>query len=223
MGTSERQLFRAQFAWLCRWLLSDVCGGGCFTVTVVSARTPPRPTPVERVSGDLADSTRQLVRDTALLLLLCSRSRRGTFVWVCPPWRLVVLLLLRLISSCSQRAVSVSGHHDARTPATPQPRSRPVSPSRLEHSSSSNASICARSCSWQPTAFETSASFVSPESHFLHHPSLDLQIQSDRVDHNVSTGSVQRTTGWEDEGADTLVVSGSFFTFIPRTWLSWRG
>ena len=40
----------------------------------VSARTPPRPTPVERVSGDLADSTRQLVRDTALLLLLCSRS-----------------------------------------------------------------------------------------------------------------------------------------------------
>ena len=27
MRTSERQLFRARFAWLCRWLRSDVCGG----------------------------------------------------------------------------------------------------------------------------------------------------------------------------------------------------
>ena len=36
----------------------------------VSARTPPRPTPVRRVSGDLADSTRQLVREAVLLLLL---------------------------------------------------------------------------------------------------------------------------------------------------------
>ena len=51
----------------------------------VSARTPPRPTPVRRVSGDLADSTRQLVRDTALLLLLF-RS------WICAPWRLVFSL-----------------------------------------------------------------------------------------------------------------------------------
>ena len=41
----------------------------------VSARTPPRPTPARKVSGDLADSTRQLARDAALLLLLlCSRS-----------------------------------------------------------------------------------------------------------------------------------------------------
>ena len=36
----------------------------------MSARTPPRPTPGRRVSVDLADSTRQLVRDAALLLLL---------------------------------------------------------------------------------------------------------------------------------------------------------
>ena len=36
----------------------------------VSARTPTRPTPVGRVSGDVADSTRQLARDAALLLLL---------------------------------------------------------------------------------------------------------------------------------------------------------
>ena len=35
MGTTERQLFRARFAWLCKWLLSDVYGGGCFTVKVV--------------------------------------------------------------------------------------------------------------------------------------------------------------------------------------------
>ena len=26
--TSKRQLFRARFAWLCNWLLSDVCDGG---------------------------------------------------------------------------------------------------------------------------------------------------------------------------------------------------
>ena len=38
-----------------------------FVLNSVSARTPP---PVEKVSGDLADSTRQLVRDAALLLLL---------------------------------------------------------------------------------------------------------------------------------------------------------
>ena len=65
-------------AWLCNWLLSDVCSGGRFTVTVVSARTLLDRLPVERVSGDLADSTLQLVRDTALLLflllLLCSQS-----------------------------------------------------------------------------------------------------------------------------------------------------
>ena len=35
MRTSERQLFRARFAWLCNWLPSDVCDGGHFTVTVV--------------------------------------------------------------------------------------------------------------------------------------------------------------------------------------------
>ena len=35
METSERQLLRARFAWLCKWLLSDVCGGGCFTVNLV--------------------------------------------------------------------------------------------------------------------------------------------------------------------------------------------
>ena len=79
MRTSERQLFRARFAWLCHWLLSDVCDGGHFTVTVVCLPAPLLDRlPVERVSGDLADSTRQLVRDTALLLflllLLCSRS-----------------------------------------------------------------------------------------------------------------------------------------------------
>ena len=76
MGTSKRQLFRARLAWLCKWLLSDVCGGDHFTVTVVCLPAPLLDRlPVERVSGDLADSTRQLVRDTALLLsLLCSRS-----------------------------------------------------------------------------------------------------------------------------------------------------
>ena len=41
----------------------------------VSARTPPRPTPVRRVSGDLADSTHQLVRDAVLLLLLSVATR----------------------------------------------------------------------------------------------------------------------------------------------------
>ena len=35
MGTSERQLFRARIAWLCKWLLSHVCGGGLFTVNLV--------------------------------------------------------------------------------------------------------------------------------------------------------------------------------------------
>ena len=35
MRTSERQLFRARFAWLCNWLPSDVYDGGHFTVTVV--------------------------------------------------------------------------------------------------------------------------------------------------------------------------------------------
>ena len=35
MGTSERQLFRARFAWLCKRLLSDVCGGCCYIVKVV--------------------------------------------------------------------------------------------------------------------------------------------------------------------------------------------
>ena len=76
MGTSERQLFRARFALLCKWLLSDVCGGGCFTVEVVCLPAPLFDRlPAERETGDLADSTRQLVRDTALLLsLLCSRS-----------------------------------------------------------------------------------------------------------------------------------------------------
>ena len=79
MRTSERQLFRAGFAWLCRWLLSDVCGGGRFTVTVAYLPAPLLDRlRVERVSGDLADSTRQLERDTPLLLLLllllCCRS-----------------------------------------------------------------------------------------------------------------------------------------------------
>ena len=36
MGTSERQLFRARFAWLCKWLLSDVYGGD--RLSSVSAR-----------------------------------------------------------------------------------------------------------------------------------------------------------------------------------------
>ena len=40
-----------------------------------TARTPPRPPPVERVSGGLADPTRQLVRDAALLLLLLLLSK----------------------------------------------------------------------------------------------------------------------------------------------------
>ena len=35
METSERQLFRARFAWLCKWLLSDVYGGHRFTVNLV--------------------------------------------------------------------------------------------------------------------------------------------------------------------------------------------
>ena len=75
METSERQLFRARFAWLSKWLLSSVCDGGRFTVNLVSLPALLRDRlPAERVSGDLADSTRQLVRDAALLLsLLCSR------------------------------------------------------------------------------------------------------------------------------------------------------
>ena len=69
MGTSERRLLLAWFTWVCKWSLLLVCGGGLFTVDLVcSARIPPRPTSCgERVSGDLTDSTRQLVRDTALL------------------------------------------------------------------------------------------------------------------------------------------------------------
>ena len=60
MRTSERQLFRARFE-------SDVCGGGRFTVTVVCLPAPLLDRlPVERVSGDLADSTRQLVRECAV-------------------------------------------------------------------------------------------------------------------------------------------------------------
>ena len=35
METSERQLFRARFAWSCKWLLSDVYGGRRFIVKVV--------------------------------------------------------------------------------------------------------------------------------------------------------------------------------------------
>ena len=39
MRTSERQLFRARFAWLCNWLPSDVCDGGHFyRHSCVSAR-----------------------------------------------------------------------------------------------------------------------------------------------------------------------------------------
>ena len=58
--------------------LGLVCGGGRFTVTVVRLPAPLLDLlPVERVSGDLADSTHQHERDTALLLLLllllCSR------------------------------------------------------------------------------------------------------------------------------------------------------
>ena len=71
MGTSERQLLLAWFAWLCKWLLVHVCGGGRFTVSfgwllalLLDGLL------AERVSGDLADSTRRLVRDTALLFLL---------------------------------------------------------------------------------------------------------------------------------------------------------
>ena len=71
MGTSERQLLLPWFAWLCKWLLLLVCGGGRFTVTLVCLPAPLLDRlPVERVSGDLADPTRRLVRDTALLLLL---------------------------------------------------------------------------------------------------------------------------------------------------------
>ena len=52
MGTSEGQLLRAWFAWLCKWLLSHVYGGGLFTVNLVcSARTPLRPTPCEEGVG----------------------------------------------------------------------------------------------------------------------------------------------------------------------------
>ena len=35
METSERQLFRARFAWYCKWLLSDVYGCGRFTFNLV--------------------------------------------------------------------------------------------------------------------------------------------------------------------------------------------
>ena len=53
-----------------------MCGGGRFIVKVVclSALLLDR-LPVERVSGDLADFTRQLVRDAALLLLLLLLSK----------------------------------------------------------------------------------------------------------------------------------------------------
>ena len=62
-----------RFAWLCKWLLSDVSGGGRFTVKVVCLPAPFLDRlPVERVSGELADFTQQLVRDAALLL--CSSS-----------------------------------------------------------------------------------------------------------------------------------------------------
>ena len=77
------------------------CASGCFcscTVVVFSLSTwcvLPAPLldrlPVEWVSGDLADSTHQLPRDTALLF---SRNCRGSCVWICSPWRLVVLGLL---------------------------------------------------------------------------------------------------------------------------------
>ena len=71
MGTSERQLLLPWFAWLCKWLLLLVCGGGRLTVTLVCLPAPLlERLRVERVSGDLADPTRRLVRDTALLLLL---------------------------------------------------------------------------------------------------------------------------------------------------------
>ena len=75
------------------------CASGCScTVVVLSLSTwcvLPAPLldrlPVEWVSGDLADSTHQLPRDTALLF---SRNCRGSCVWICSPWRLVVLGLL---------------------------------------------------------------------------------------------------------------------------------
>ena len=71
MGTSERQLLLTWFAWPCKWLLLLVCGGGRFTVNLVCLPAPHLDRlSVERVSGDFADSTRQLARGTALLSLL---------------------------------------------------------------------------------------------------------------------------------------------------------
>ena len=115
METSERQLFRVRFAWLCKWLLSDVYGGGRFYRQLgVSARTPPRPAPVRRASGDLADSTRQLVRDTALLLLLF-RS------WICSPWRIVFSLRLSFSGVVSVRGCLVlNGYLNTHAALVPQ-------------------------------------------------------------------------------------------------------
>ena len=89
----ERQLLRAWFAWLCKCLLSHVCGGGRFTVNLACLPAPP-PLLVERVSGDLADSTRQSVRDAAPSSLPSSRNCRVTCVWICSPWHLVAPRLL---------------------------------------------------------------------------------------------------------------------------------
>ena len=93
MGTSERQLLRARFAWLCKWLLSHVHGGGRFIVKVVCLPAPLLDgLPVESVSGDLAQP-RELVHDTALSLLLVitgvtlssgSALRGNSSNWACP-------------------------------------------------------------------------------------------------------------------------------------------
>ena len=71
MGTSERQLVRALFPWMCRLLSMVVYGGGNFGCRIACLPAPLLDRLlVERMSGDLADSTHQLVHTTALLLLL---------------------------------------------------------------------------------------------------------------------------------------------------------
>ena len=111
MGTSERQLVRALFPWLCRLLSMVVYGGGNFGCRVACLPAPLLDRLlVERMSGDLADSTHQLVHTTALLLLrgLHSALQRPselpllTFNLDCP------LLLAVSTVSCFSAALSAA-------------------------------------------------------------------------------------------------------------------
>ena len=82
------QLLLAWFAWLCKWLLLLVYGGGLFTVNLVCSA--PHPSSTDSLWRGCR-ATWQTPPVSSSAMLHCSHCHPlGTCVRICSPWQLVV-------------------------------------------------------------------------------------------------------------------------------------